>query len=490
MPPDARAPSAGDEQARAVERPERAARLLGEALEAPKTGRLPSVLATLQPEQYRLVTRPSGQNLVVQGHPGTGKTIVAAHRAAYLVLPKDTDGERLDKVALIGPTDRWKSHIQPAVGRLVEEGVEVLSIESLVREWASLPSRDLHWSGERWFHSDWKIGRIVDLAAGRLDSRLRSLKRRGERARMLVDELVQDTPMHRRAMSRVMSSEDDDLSKWLLHAGDYEEVRKDPSFLLFLAAVGLKTGFIGRHGNYQHIVVDEAQDIRPVEWWMLTKLFRDGIESRWSLFGDMNQRRSDFTWDSWKKLSDCLELTAVDAQRERPIVLGAGYRSTREILRYADALLPRAMRDHDALRRGPVPSVRRVGPTQVLEAAKQTADRLVIRHRGGSVAVIAWDQGSIQKVERLFLKDGWRLDTTKGRVLRRRLDSVRLTVGRPVEVRGLEFDAVVVVEPADFGGKLGHGELYTSLTRANKELAVVHSKAMPRELRGRGNRVK
>ena len=489
VPPDARAPSAGDEQAHAVERPERAARLLGEALEAPKTGRLPSVLATLQPEQYRLVTWPLGRNLVVQGHPGTGKTIVAAHRAAYLVLPKDTEGERLDKVALVGPTDRWKRYIEPAVRRLVEEGVEVLSLESLVREWADLPSRDLHPVDERWFHSDWKIGRMVDLAARRLESRLRQPKRRGEKARMLVDELVRDTPMHRQVMSQVMSSEDDDLREWLLQAGGYSEVRKDRSFLLLLAAVGMKTGFIGQHSGYQHIVVDEVQDIRPVEWWMLTKLFRDE-KPRWSLFGDMNQRRSDFTWESWELLTDRLELAAVGAEPEPPSVLGAGYRSTREILRYADALLPRAMRGHDALRRGPEPHVRPAGPTQVLEAAKQEADRLVIRHRGGSVAVIAWDQGSVQKVERLFLKDGWRLDTTEGRVLRRRLGSVRLTVGRPVEVRGLEFDAVVVVEPADFGGKLGHGELYTSLTRANKELAVVQSKAMPRELRGRGNRIK
>ena len=171
-------------------------------------------------------------------------------------------------------------------------------------------------------------------------------------------------------------------------------------------------------------------------------------------------------------------------------MLGAGYRSTREILRYADALLPRGKRGHDALRRGPEPWVRRVGPTQVSEAAKQRADRLVIRHLGGSVAVIAWDRGTVQKVERLFLKDGWRLDASaEGRILRHRLRTVRLTVGRPVEVRGLEFDAVVVVEPADFVRNLGPGELYTSLTRANKELAVVHNQAMPGELGGRGNRV-
>ena len=115
----------------------------------------------------------------------------------------------------------------------------------------------------------------------------------------------------------------------------------------------------------------------------------------------------------------------------------------------------------------------------------------MIRHPGGSVAVIAWDQGRVQEVESLFFKDGWRRDSSaEGRVLRRGLGTVRLTVGRPVEVRGLEFDAVVVVEPADFKQSMGrHGELYTSLTRANKELAIVHSKAMPRELKGRGNRV-
>lgn len=130
-----------------------------------------------------------------------------------------------------------------------------------------------------------------------------------------------------------MSSEDDDLREWLLEAGDYAQVRKNPSFLLFLAAVGMKTGSIGQNRGYQHVVVDEAQDIRPVEWWMLTKLFRDGTEPRWSLFGDMNQRRSDFTWDSWDLLTDRLEPAAADAQPEPPAVLGTGYRSTREILR-------------------------------------------------------------------------------------------------------------------------------------------------------------
>lgn len=54
------------------------------------------------------------------------------------------------------------------------------------------------------------------------------------------------------------------------------------------------------------------------------------------------------------------------------------------------------------------------------------------------------------------------------------------------EARGLEFDAVVVVEPADFPLNIGrHGPLYTALTRANRELSVVYSRSLPDALRSR-----
>ena len=473
----------------AAERTQRAARLLEEALKAPKTGTLAPVLATLQPEQYRLVTWPSERNLLVQGHPGTGKTIVAAHRAAYLVLPKDAGGEdrRLHRVALVGPTDRWKGHIEPSVSRLVEEGVEVLSLESLVRESAGDLYRPLHPVNERWFHSLWEIGRIVDRATRTLDTRLRKLRRPTQRARELVNELVRDTETHR----RVVPGDQEELKQWLLQAESYEGACRGSSYLLFLAAIGIVVGRVRKHHGYQHIVVDEAQDIRPVEWWLLTKLYGAGTEARWSVLGDMNQRRSDFTWESWEELTDRLELAGADEEPVAPEMLGSGYRSTREILRYADALLPRAMRGHNALRSGPEPSVRQVGPTQLVEATAAAATRLAIRHHQGSVAVIAWDQSSVRQIERSLLKEGWRRDAGDSTVLRRPPGGARVSVSRPVEVRGLEFDAVVVVEPADFSPNVGRaGELYTSLSRANRELAVIHSKAMPRQLKGRGRRVK
>lgn len=460
----------------------RAERLLYEAIEAPKTGPLAPVLSTLQPEQYQLVTSPSDENLVVQGHPGTGKTIVAAHRAAFLVLPKDQEGEdqRLDKVALVGPTDRWKDHIAPAVARLVDEGVEVLSLESLVRNWSRGAARTLHPPNERELHSRWEIGRILDRAERALNERLPHLDP-ADKIRELVDSLVQDTQMHQRFV-RTASK---DLSEWLLKASDYHGARQDSTYALFLAAAGIVTGRLEPRSNYQHIVVDEAQDLRPLEWWMLSKMA--GAEARWSLFGDMNQRRSDVTWATWENLADLLELSAVDAEQlPKPTELSYGYRSTREILGYAVALLPRGERSLSALRSGPEPSVRRVGPKQLVDKVLEEAERLATCYDQGAVAVIS-SQG--QLLTTALASRGWRRDAASG-TWRQTGGGCRVSVIGPERARGLEFDAVVVVEPDDFERVDGrHGELYTSLTRANHELVVIHSKAMPRELAGRGNRV-
>ena len=123
--------------------------------------------------------------------------------------------------------------------------------------------------------------------------------------------------------------------------------------------------------------------------------------------------------------------------------------------------------------------------------ATEEAERLAVRYHQGSVAVIAYGRQAVDEIERSLIKRRWRKDRDGGGSLRLDRRGCRLSVVRPVEARGLEFDAVVVVEPADFQPNLGrHGELYTSLTRANQELVVIHSKAMPRELRGRGARTR
>jgi hypothetical protein len=76
---------------------------------------------------------------------------------------------------------------------------------------------------------------------------------------------------------------------------------------------------------------------------------------------------------------------------------------------------------------------------------------------------------------------GWRR-TPERSVLGR--DGRKIGVYRPVQARGLEFDGVIVVEPNAFPDNLGRrGRLFTSLTRANQELRIVHSQGMPKELK-------
>ena len=84
-----------------------------------------------------------------------------------------------------------------------------------------------------------------------------------------------------------------------------------------------------------------------------------------------------------------------------------------------------------------------------------------------------------------FLKAGWR--KTAVRYFLTDESGHEVFVCKPVMARGLEFDGVVIVEPGDFPENLGkQGRLYTSLTRANKELTVLYSDPLPKALKGKG----
>ncbi|MCY4104406.1 MAG: ATP-binding domain-containing protein, partial [bacterium] len=205
------------------------------------------------------------------------------------------------------------------------------------------------------------------------------------------------------------------------------------------------------------------------------------------LFGDMNQRRADHTSGTWEHLlQDVLELDRSDGSELGYEVLATGYRSTRQILRYAGGLLSPGQASPVALRDGPDPTIRRVGSKQLISAAHEESERLADEFPDGTVAVIAWDVDHLNAIQSLCLKAGWRQAEGDPWTLHHPLSDsrARLRLARPVFARGLEFDGVVVVEPADFQPNLGrHGSLYTAITRANQKLVVVYSKALPKELK-------
>ena len=96
--------------------PIRADKILRARLAAPRQRQLSSVLSTLQPEQYDLVARPANVDLVIQGQPGTGKTIVAIHRAVYLTgFETETEHRATGDVMLIGPSVDYSFHVRGIV---------------------------------------------------------------------------------------------------------------------------------------------------------------------------------------------------------------------------------------------------------------------------------------------------------------------------------------------------------------------------------------
>ncbi|HVT63853.1 MAG TPA: ATP-binding domain-containing protein [Mycobacteriales bacterium] len=101
------------------------------ALTESRTGRMRDIVATIQAEQDRIIRADSTGVLVVQGGPGTGKTAVALHRAAYLLYTKR---ERLARngVLVVGPGSTFLRYIEQVLPSLGETGVVLATLEGLL----------------------------------------------------------------------------------------------------------------------------------------------------------------------------------------------------------------------------------------------------------------------------------------------------------------------------------------------------------------------
>lgn len=450
--------------------PLRAERAVRQAIERPRTGRLSSVLATLQPDQFRLVTWPAERPLVVQGHPGTGKTVIATHRAAFLTHPERNE-LRLHRVGFVGPTTQYVEHVKGALAELDVEDVHLLALPQLLVRLAGLPKEPETHGSDQLLDTDWKLARIAGRAVEELRNELGDKRAHVARVRHVVTSLVSRSALRERLLDG-----DAELSDWVARL-QWAAAQQDWRFLPFLAAVGLAVQRPPKTELFDHIIIDEAQDVRPLEWRIITSFLKHNGSI--SVFGDINQRRSDWTANSWSDLAKDLELTDDEGRFEEEVI-DVGYRSTEDILRFANRLLPRTARQVRSLRSGPTPFVHKTSVPLLAETVLDEAVKLCDRHPDGLVAVLSMDPRSISD---LFRKRRWMRAHTLHAWER---EGRRVIILHPTNARGLEFDGVIVVEPVDFPENVGRlGLLYTSLTRATKELAVVHSKPLPTDLRQR-----
>lgn len=457
-------------------RPLRAAEAVRAALTAPRRASLPTLLGTLQPDQYDFVTRPLQPPLVVQGHPGTGKTVIAAHRAAWLVHPERGQQDSAIRVLIVGPNDQYAGHIKGVLDSLTADRRQVVAmgVTKILSRLRRMPYEVSGPPDGEHYDVDNELSYIIEAAAV-------ELRATGALSPNAIVEagagLVYDAIRTNQAAGTPLT-EDRDLIRYLKKLPRWKVAVTQRRYLPLVTQCSVSAVPYDARG-FQHVIVDEAQDIRPLEWRLIAMLNRT---NSWTILGDMNQRRTDWCYHTWDQLGVDLGI-ADDKGKLTPSIFARGYRSTGPIIKYANHLLPAKERAVELVQPdGPPPRVYKVKAAEVSPTVVSVAVHLLDVHEPGTVAVITTNRDEIRTQ---LVSAGWRQDPVERKVMT--IGDRRLYLHTPESARGLEFDGVVVVEPSSFPKNLGRfGPLYTSLTRANRELAIVHADTLPDGLRSQG----
>jgi DNA helicase IV len=228
--------------------------------------------------------------------------------------------------------------------------------------------------------------------------------------------------------------------------------------------------------TYGHIVVDEAQDLSPMQLRMLE---RRSLNGSMTIVGDIAQATGQWAHESWDEILEHLPKKRTARRAELTI----GYRLpapnmalAARVLRVAapDLRPPRSIRED-----GSPPRIVRVGATGSLADAIVDATRVELEAVApGQVAVVC-PQSMVETVSAALASGG----IEHGQATRHGLDQ-QVTVVPVGLVKGLELDAAIVIEPAAIVDEEAQGlrALYVALTRATKRLAVVHQRDLPEAL--------
>ncbi|NNU28216.1 AAA family ATPase [Isoptericola sediminis] len=241
-----------------------------------------------------------------------------------------------------------------------------------------------------------------------------------------------------------------------------------------------------RSWTYGHVVVDEAQELSPMAWHTLVRR----VPSRsLTIVGDVAQTSSAAGARSWQKT-----LGSVLRDGWRLHELTVSYRTPAEVATTAQRVAVAAglpVSPLTAARDAPDSLV--VAPTDDLvgETARRAAEearRHVDPDGAGRVAVIAPADRVNGLRGAVAAAVGEALGPEEGRRLAaQRPEDAQVLVASPREIKGLEFDAVVVVEPAAVAaGAGGWGDLYVAMTRPTQRLVVVHAGELPAGLMHEG----
>jgi DNA helicase IV len=229
----------------------------------------------------------------------------------------------------------------------------------------------------------------------------------------------------------------------------------------------------GRTRSYGHVVVDEAQDLTPMQFRMIARRSPTGSVT---VLGDLAQATGPWSYEDWDEVRQILESGSANPQHAE---LSLGYRAPGRVLDLASKLLSAAapgVAPTSSIRRGRTePTIRFVPTEEVASASLAEAYALMSDH--ALIAVIAPDE-LVPELERLARRHG------EVGLLERDAMSRPVTIVPAPAAKGLEFDAVVVVEPARIAGADPRGLrlLYVAMTRPIQHLSIVHGLPLPAPL--------
>jgi len=521
----------------------RASRILIEEIERPRSGAMRDIVATIQPEQDDIVRAEVTESVCVQGAPGTGKTAVGLHRVAYLLY---AHRERMNRggVLIVGPNRIFLAYIRNVLPALGEFDVTQTSVHELL---ATVPARRADsvqaarvkgdarmaavlqralWAqlsepaealllvrgSRRWRVPAAEIGELVDelrqrgvrYGTGRqmlshriahviltrmeasgeaCDDRTHESVRRSAPVRAAVDaiwpktdpvrlvfRLLSDPPLLAEAAAGLLSPAEQAAMSW-------SPAPRGPGSARWSVADGVlideARDLIERTASLAHVVLDEAQDLSPMACRAIGRRCATGSAT---VLGDIAQGTTPWAASNWDQLLGHLGKPGATLE-----ILDTGYRVPRQILDFASRLL-----SHIAPGLAPARSVRQEPGSLIImpAAGAQVAGALPAAcadamSRPGSVAVIAADEDVTGLSAAL---DAAGLGHV---VLDGDADATRLVVVPVTLAKGLEFDHVIVVEPARIASAEARGlhRLYVALTRAVTSMTVLHAEPLPEPLR-------
>jgi DNA helicase IV len=504
-----------------------------------RSGTLAEIVATIQAAQYDVVARDAEQLLIVQGGPGTGKTVVGLHRVSWLLFNRREE-LRANDVLIVGPNPAFLRYISAVLPALGEGAVVQLPLASLGPR---VPIDRVDPPEVRRLKGDRRMlrlllravrnrqrvrrgpvvfaveGRRVEIGDDRLLARARQVgghphneARRALRAFLIGEAREQ---LQRRALGDPAAAKielqgdavreidslldlvwptltpqgflfelfstrqqldaagvgllsDEEIEQLLLPKDSGLSARSwaiDDVALLDLADALLNGG----GPTYEYIVVDEAQDLSPMQFESIRRRSRTG----WmTVLGDLAQATSPWAPTSWEEVALHLRHDRVPTEIAE---LTLGYRLPREVHEVAMRLLPEiapGLRSPE--------SVRSTGhPISVVASRPEDLAAEVVRAvrslpGTGLIGLITAAEDRLAVTEAL---------DAEGLSWAPELDAATspIAVVGIEGTKGLEFDHVVVVEPAHLVAESPQGlrALFVALTRPTSRLAVVHAEPLP-----------